>query len=431
MKQISFCINVSINTREHVELLIKSLKENLNNKQHEILVFVDDDNENTTQFLINQKKHFFDLKVITHYLPSVVGYCRNINLMVECAKHDIISYIQSDMVISKNYDLHINEEIEENTILCSTRIEPPLHPPGPEKIVEDFGLEPKEFQWDNFLEFASNARKNKTTNFFFVPFSCYKKIWTSIGGYDTLFRRGREDSDLPQRLLHKKINIKHSFNLNVYHFTCTSSRGKEWYKNEDKIQNRVKLQELALGVETRNFIRKWGRFEHGNNTPLNKLDIDLVIKNPKFDINSAKFIYHIEPYFSRVWLPLKNGNVLKENILNLCSQENNYANQIMNFTQEQWEEESKFYNTFNYDTIYNIGTPKDFNVKIELNLNQNNQIQEFTNILSLISDIISNEGPGKYELGSAYFEINNIVSISKNHINVHNPIFDKSLIKIN
>ena len=31
--------------------------------------------------------------------------------------------------------------------------------------------------------------------------------------------------------MHGGINIKHSFNLNVYHFTCTSSRGKEWYKN--------------------------------------------------------------------------------------------------------------------------------------------------------------------------------------------------------
>ena len=429
MKKISFCINVSINTRDHVELLFRSLKENLNFKKHEILVFVDDDNENTTDFLIDQKKNFHDLKVITHKLPAVVGYCRNINLMVEYAKHTIISYLQSDMVISKNYDVHIIKELEENSILCSTRIEPPLHPAGPEKIVKDFGLEPKEFQWENFLEFSSNVRENKTTNFFFVPFSCYKKLWKSIDGYDTLYRRGREDSDLPQRLMHGGINIKHSFNLNVYHFTCTSSRGKEWYKNEDKIQNRVKLQELALGIETRKFIRKWGRFEHGNNIPLNKIDIDLVIKGAQLDNNHIKFIYDIEPYFSKIWLPSENGTVIKEKILDFCNQEDIYANQIMNFTKEQWEKESKFYNTVQYNQIYNLGTPKDFNVKIELDLTSS--LDEFIQILNFISDVISTEGIGKYELGSTYFEVNKIVNVSKKYVKANNPSFDNSLIKIN
>ncbi len=433
MKPISFCINVSINTKEHVELLLKSLEKNLNNKYNEILVFVDDDNENTTEFLINQKKNFFNLKVITHNLPAVVGYCRNINLMVEYAKHDIVSYLQSDMVISKDYDIHINEELEENTILCSTRIEPPLHPGGPEKIVQNFGIEPKKFEWDNFLNFASNARSNKTTNYFFVPFSFYKKVWVDIGGYDTLFRRGREDSDLPQRLLHKGINIKHSFNLNVYHFTCVASRGKEWFKNEDKIQNRVKLQDLALEVETRNFIRKWGRLEHGNpnNIPLNKLDIDLIIKDTEISSEYAKFIYNIEPYFSRVWLPTKGGISLKENILNICKQECVYANQIMNFTYEQWENESKFYNTVNYDTIYNIGTPKDFNVKVEVDLKQNpREASQFIQFFDYISDMISNEGLGKYELDPFYIEVKNIINVSKTHIYANNPPFDKTLINI-
>jgi len=432
MKPISFLINTSVDMLSHVKLLLTSLSKNLANSNiHEIIIFVDSDNENITEYLIDQKINFFDLKVITHKLPSVVGYCRNVNLMVEYAKHDVISYLQSDMVISKNYDSHILEEIEENTILCSARIEPPLHPAGPEKIVKNFGMEPEEFQWDDFLDFASSIRENKVTDFFFVPFSFYKKVWSDIGGFDTLFRRGREDSDLPQRLLHKGIKIKQSFNLNVYHFTCVSSRGRGWYKNENKTQNRVKLQELALGIETRRFIRKWGRFEHGTKNPLNKLDIDLVIENPEINDPYIKFIYDIEPYFSKVWLPSKDGDILKKKLLEICSKENIYANKIMNFDEKQWKNESKFYNTVNFGSIYNIGTPIDFNIKVELDLSKKDKIGSFASILDYISDMINNEGLGKYELDPATIEVKNIVNISKQHVNTSNPPFDHSLIKVN
>tara|TARA_Y100000034_G_scaffold109324_1_gene140529 strand:- start:1671 stop:2948 length:1278 start_codon:yes stop_codon:yes gene_type:complete len=424
MKKISFIINTSINTRDHVELLLKSLHENLYDKEHEILVFVDDDNEGTTEYLINQKKNFYDLKVITHKLSAVVGYCRNINLLVEYSKHNIVSYLQSDMVISKNYDLHIINELEENSILCPTRIEPPLHPAGPEKIIKNFGLEPKEFQWDNFLEFASNIREDKVNDFFFVPFSFYKKLWIDIGGYDTLFRRSREDSDLPQRLLHKGIKIKQSFNLNVYHFTCVSSRGKNWFMNQSEIQDRVKLQNLADKIEVRRFIRKWGRFEHGNNL-LNKLDIDLVLLNDT--IQYSNFIYQIEPYFSKVWL---NNNETRLKILEQCDQEHNFANRIMNFTNEQWELESKFYNIVNYNNIFKMGIPKDYNVKITLDLKEFKEPDVFLSNIDFISDIINKYEMGKYELGCATIEIKNIINISKLHINTINPPFDYSLINV-
>ena len=62
MKQISFLINTSNNTLDHVKLLLKSLKENLAGKEHEVLIFVDSDNEGTVDYLREQKKDF--LKVL-------------------------------------------------------------------------------------------------------------------------------------------------------------------------------------------------------------------------------------------------------------------------------------------------------------------------------------------------------------------------------
>ena len=49
MKKISFCINTAKNELNHIKLLFDSLKYNLKDKTHEIIVFVDSDNQNTTE----------------------------------------------------------------------------------------------------------------------------------------------------------------------------------------------------------------------------------------------------------------------------------------------------------------------------------------------------------------------------------------------
>ena len=159
MKQISFLINTSVNTLDHVKLLLRSLKENLVGKEHEILIFVDSDNEGTVDYLREQKKDFFDLKIITHRLSPCVGYSRNNNLLVELAKHNIVSYLQSDMVISPNYDVDVLADLEENCILSATRIEPPLHGESSQTITKDFGTDPNEFKWEEFQSYSVTVKR--------------------------------------------------------------------------------------------------------------------------------------------------------------------------------------------------------------------------------------------------------------------------------
>lgn len=428
MKQISFLINTSINNLDHVKLLLRSLKENLASNEHEILVFVDSDNEGTVDYLRGEKKNFYDLKIITHKLKPCVGYSRNINLMVEIAKHDIVSYLQSDMVVSKNYDKHILEEIEENCILGSTRIEPPLHPPSSEVITKDFGIDPLNFQMDQFLEFSSSVRSNNTLDFFFVPFSFYKKVWLYVGGYDTMYRRSREDSDLPQRLIQAGIKIKQTFNANVYHFSCVSSRGKNWFKQNDKeAQDRVALQNLADHIELKRFIRKWGKFVHGGHK-LTRLDIDMVWRG-----GLTKEFFQIEFYFPRVWV---ESQVIKDQILEYYKNEHEPANQIMQFTNEDWLNSKKFYNLVNYDKVFCVGEPQKYNIKVEVDISKVNiefPIREqllFTSYIEYLSEIFTQEGPGKYDLGCAIVNIKEVVDIAENQIVVNNPPFDYKLLSI-
>jgi GT2 family glycosyltransferase len=330
LKPISFVINTAINELEYVKLLLNSLKENLDNKEHEILIFVENDNQGTYDYLKSIQNDFFDLRIITHKLPPCIGYSRNNNLLVELAKHNIVSYLQSDMIISPHYDTDILNQIEPNTILSATRVEPPLHGESDKTITKNFGLKPSEFNLEEWNKYSITIKEDKTLDFFFAPITFYKDVWLGMGGYDTLFRRSREDSDLVQRCVHKGIKLKQTFNAIVYHFTCTSSRGKDWFNKQNvEAQKKIKLQNQADQIELRRFIRKWGAFNHGE-TKLIKYDIDLIIRNcHKLPF---EFIYNIEPLFSRVWLD--DENIIKQQIYN-NSKEHELANELLNFTDKQ------------------------------------------------------------------------------------------------
>ena len=427
MQQISFLINTSINELEHIKLLLNSLQLNLDNKKHEILIFIDSDTDSrdTYNYLKSVKKDFFDLKIITHKLPPCVGYSRNNNLLVELAKHDIVSYLQSDMVISPHYDTDILKEIEENTILSATRIEPPLHGESPLTITKDLGTDPLDFNLKEWNKYSLTIKENKTTNYFFAPITFYKNVWLDIGGYDTLFRRSREDSDLVQRCLHKGIKLKQTFNAIVYHFTCTSSRGKDWFKKDNtEAQNRVKLQEQADQIELRRFIRKWGGFNHGTEK-LVKYDVDLEIKN------SSKLpphvINNIEPLFSRVWIDdatvsqIVNSNVSKEHEL---------ANKLLNFTDEQWQKTSKYHNTDTYDSrilleediVIMDNLMKTIKVEIDGNTLQDSDV----NVFNHIHKVLNNYEKGKYEYGN--IKINIYDKKILNNIYCSNPKFNKNIL---
>ena len=426
MKQISFLINTSINTLDHVKLLLRSLRENLFSKDHEIIVFVDSDNEGTVDFLREQKQYFKDLKIITHKLKPCVGYSRNNNLMVELAKHDICSYLQSDMVVSKHYDLNILDELEENCILSATRIEPPLHGPSETTITKDFGIDPNEFNWNEFVPFAELSKQNKTLEYFFAPFTFYKNVWLEIGGYDTMFRRSREDSDLLQRFIQKGVNIKQTFKANVYHFSCVSSRGKNWFdKSNEQVQKRVEMQKIADGIEIRRFLQKWGNFNHGE-AKLNKLDMDLVLSDTG-KLNPM-FIVQIEPFFSRVWLETEEQ---KKAIMSIFSNQHDPANELLGFSVEDWESAKQFYNQVDFDSIYKVGRPDDYNIKVEANFSGINPQQDpFLQNLTRISSIVEPYEPGVYELGSAKIDVKNVVNLAPDQIVVQNPPFDMTLLTI-
>lgn len=426
MKNISFVTNCSVNTKDHVQLLMKSLRDNLDNKHHEIIVFIDSDNEGIQDYLMSIKHEYEDLKIVTHKIKPCTGYALNNNVLVDLAKYDIVSYLQSDMVIGPHYDTNILKELEDNMILSATRIEPPLHGYSDYTITYDFGTDPTVFDMEKWNKYSEMVKTSQAAEYFFAPITFYKKVWQSIGGYDTIFRRSREDSDFVQRCVHSGIRLVQTWQANVYHFTCVSSRGKNWFdSNNEKAKRRTQLQQLADGIELRRFIRKWGDFNHGD-YKLNKLDIDFVV-DEKTNMPVDQLV-HLEPYFSRIWFKTDEQ---KELAIKLLSNEHDPANQLFGFSKEDWDLASRYYNVTDYNSVYKVGEPEEYNIKITAEFGKIHPGNDpFFQYITKLGSIIEPYEPGIYELGSVKIEVKSIVSATENQLKVKNPTFDFSQLSI-
>jgi hypothetical protein len=178
------------------------------------------------------------------------------------------------MVITKNYVKNMLKHLKLGVVVSATRIEPPLHPPGPEKFIKNFGMEPDEFttkqeEFDEFVKEKEIEYKGITSEGIFAPWTINKNDFIAIGGHDLLFAPMElEDSDIFNRMLLAGYEFIQSRDAFVYHMTCRGSRFKDgieiereipladgtiWYKPKDS------QEYLDLRI---NKFREWWRKWH-------------------------------------------------------------------------------------------------------------------------------------------------------------------------
>ena len=412
---------MGVNNLEYTKLLLQSLKTNLDNKNHQIIVFIDADNEDSLDYLISLKKEFNDLMIINNTLNIPVGYQRNKTILTRYAKYDIVSYLQSDMVVGPHYDTEILKHVKRGRILSSTRVEPPLHGQSPVTVTKNFGLHPSEFDMESWNAFSTSVKRDELVDYFFAPITYYKEDWLRLDGYDTVFRRAREDSDLVQRCLHAGIELVQTFSANVYHFTCVTSRGQDWFNTDNKVaQERVKLQQIADSIEIRRFLRKWGNFNHGE-SKLYKLDIDLVVHNYR-----PQDIEHIEPFFTRVWV---KDEIDKQRLIERYSGYHSVANKLLYSDDLTWESVKHLFHVENFDTVFMVGKPSEFSIKVTIDFGKIKTPNLFLNNLPNLYELLSEYTPGTYELDDVQIEIRNNKTMPT-LIQAENPVFDDSVLTI-
>ena len=299
MKKITFVIP-SRNNLEFLQLAYKSIRKL--NTVHEILVLNDGSSDGTFEWIEETNK--LDTNLIAHHnldTSKRVGIVGMFDKGIEMSRTDIIMAFHADMIAGPNLDENILKHLEKGKVVSATRVEPPLHPPGPEKITMNFHIgkecEAHNFDWDGFYNWAENVglKDTKTTEGIFAPWCMYKEDFLAIGGHDVLFApQSKEDSDLFNRMQLAGYKFVQPWSAVVYHFT---SRGSRFNKHAGGAAG--KNSEEWLHTTTTNmkkFIKKWGtgvlhdRYMKPIIPPVYKKSINIINSNPQLE--EALEIWH-------------------------------------------------------------------------------------------------------------------------------------------
>jgi hypothetical protein len=346
------------------------------------------------------------------------------------ASNDVVSYLQSDMVVCQNYDVEVIRHLTPNMVQSSTRIEPPLHPDGPEKYTMNFGTDPKQFNMSDFVQFAEQNKKTHFTNYFFAPFTLYKKVWLDIGGHDVSFRRSREDSDILWRLLLNGVEIKQCWNALVYHFTCTSSRGNEWWKNNTReIQVRTATQMQADQIEMMKFMRKWGTFRHPSTfeeAEHYKYNVDAVIH----DCNDTDLdvLINLFPSFRKI--SIDNPAILSR-LKSKFDELQKPANFLFGISDVNWEKYGSWYNQTKFEDVYSTGDISVEFIKAEFSLRSAllnpNMSVGITNIQQILHNSVQPDETGTFDMEGVRVTIKELKNVITENIRVKNPTYEMEL----
>ena len=203
MEKITFCIPSKSNLR-YLKTCIPSIRKYAFRKDHDIIVFVDSDEDDTVNWL-EQVKDQYNLSyyINPNLNKSLYGIGRAYDFCIEKSVTDIFMVFHADMMLGKHADLYAYNCLKEKTVVCSTRVEPPIHPNDGEKIQIDFGMWPEEWKEDEFNQFVeTNLTETKITDGIFAPWMMYKKEYLEIlGGHDPILHSCREDLDIFNRML--------------------------------------------------------------------------------------------------------------------------------------------------------------------------------------------------------------------------------------
>ena len=289
---ISF-IQPSRNNLKYLKWSYNSIRKNLGYR-HEICWADDFSDDGTWEWMQDIAEKDVNVKIHRNEGPERLGHTILYDTLVKMATSDIVMIYHADMYACPGMDEAVLKYLERGKVVSATRIEPPLHPDGPEKVLVDFGIEPEEFEEQKLLEWLESDMEvskgiGKITEGIFAPWAIYKDDFLAIGGHDPLYApQSKEDSDIFNRFILAGYETIQTWQGFVYHMTCRGSRFKDGAMRNPAGQVFMKGREssewLAQNLRsTRNFIRKWGHMVNHDQflKPIvpPKYDIGFVVEN--------------------------------------------------------------------------------------------------------------------------------------------------------
>ena len=328
MDKITFCIPSKSNLR-YLKTCIPSIRKKAFRKDHDIIVFVDSDEDGTVEWLEEVKdKYNLQYYINPKLGKELYGIGMAYDFCIEKSTTDIFMIFHADMMLGKNADINAFKHLKPKTVVCSTRVEPPIHPNGGEKILEDFGMWPEDFQeleFDNYVH--QHLKETKTTEGIFAPWMMYKDEFLNIlGGHDPVLHSCREDSDVFNRMLLADFKFVQPWNSLVYHLT---GRGAGSFDGD---KERHEQWQEDMNKSTLEFIKKWG--SNVNHTPLMKPIVSPVYKK---SLVMTNFNPHIDEALNP-WFNDSGDDIIVEVNGNLFNQQDfQYIQQLSAIIQDSGE----------------------------------------------------------------------------------------------
>ena len=387
----------SRNNLKYVKYAYKSIRDQIGSDV-EIILLDDASTDKTWDWMKSVEGKY--TKIYRNDGPQRVGHTVLYDVGADMSSNEVFGIFHADMIAAPNYVKNMIKHVKRGTVVSATRIEPPLHPPGPEKIVENFGLEPEEFKMTEFLNFVKtqeNLNEDKSTSGIFAPWIMYVEDFKSIGGHDkrVFAPMELEDSDLFNRFLLAGYNFVQSRDAFVYHMTCRGSRfkdgvqiyqeipvggGKVWKRSKDSEEYTTLRQ-----IKFREWWRKWHMNVLHDELMMPKVckryEVGYIIHN-----TNPQIINFIEPWSDTVYVDVSSDYI------------NHYVTE---------EQKISHFNIQN--RVKSITDEKTNNILIEFDARK--FTQEHTNFINELMFIIQDSGEiGQFEYDIFKFTIKSLES---------------------
>jgi len=413
-------IQPSRNNLKYLKWSYDSIRKNQGNHEVEICVADDfSDKDGTWEWCLEMMEKDPLFKAIRNEGPTRLGhtilYDRLINTV---ATNDLCMIYHADMYLCPGaldaIEKHMYEKVNlvsgkdgyverEKTIVSLTRIEPPLHPPGPEKVLLDCGIEPEEFDEDKLFKTLRAYKQSTrpggdTTEGIFAPWAFWKKDFQEIGGHDPIFApQSKEDTDIFNRFYLNGIKFIQTWEGFVYHMTCRGSRFADGAKRNPDGQVFMKNRETDEWLKqnqksTREFIRKWGHFckhdQYMKPIVPSKYDVGIILTN-----TNSQLLESLEPWCSTIYT---DGDFI------------GYKNK---------EQLKSSFDLSNKIRILESGKTNDILIEIDGNTFEQQDFQ----IIQQLSEILQDSGEvGKFEVGNLKIQINSLNTYEHELIKINN-----------
>jgi O-antigen biosynthesis protein len=210
-----------------LNLCLESAIEGQTNK-NQIIVVVDGHYDINKDVLEKWEEHINILN-----LEENVGLCRGTNLGVYNAIHDKILIVNDDNVFPTNWDVILEEDWEEGTVLSPNQVEP--YPSMfPQFQIEDLGRTIEDFELVIWWMHANKISENKIEETgSTLPIFMSKMDYLRVGGWDDNYELGVvADWDFFMKCQLSGLKMMRTYRCHFYHFVSLSTKKTEQQQRE-------------------------------------------------------------------------------------------------------------------------------------------------------------------------------------------------------